>query len=1164
MSFHLYSHGKERQTNQAGWHLRESLSEKAIEQLENPEGDTAERPVRSIPSPFAPLHLTREALLRYVRLEGQVSDADRRTISDMLDIGVLFYDLEARVDHLDCLSFDLGSLKSWKESGAAGARFASALQSFSKVDKADYGFGYVDNLYLLTAPHTPQRVLGGTCPATMFFAAPGDKAWFKSTESFGGDTLFDDKYSLLKDRYEDYVLWLYALRRRLRDEGAPTDLPFCQYLDYVLDKELLRDRKSLADQINAAKNSNASDFDQAYQVLKTTDGSHLRVFNNVELRGVNAVLTSVESDFLMALGTKAGLHDRVPLAVPRQPGGRAMLVNGETFDTAKHLPPFRNPALLHERRLPGLARKYPYLATADFLADDLVEVPYIIDDTRWLSLGALDAEFVRQGHGASDGKGTRDYLLPLTRGFFDYFSAAELLSNDERTPRLEVRIIRGGEVDITLHVPVANSRIASFTRTYKRFASDGNDASAGSIKRLTFGLALFPSYLEDAAGVQAQRILLTYHRKFDDLPAATFLQFLQTDTEGSTKLLTHNNRVDWHVDDAKRAQLSEVGAPFDVVRIADRSHATSSTSGFLLPRSPDRTGAGAAYSFAVDFGTTNTHIEMRSGAEAAHEFSTVGDESVTATLHPFLADANKPGQQINREDFGLGQVVSGTIDNQRYYQTRVDQLLPGRIGPDYPTRFPLRTASIEHDHSIRDGSEAMLHASIPWQYGRFTYDDTVVTNLKWEASAEESVKEKNDHTRAFIRGLCALMRARVVRGGGSLAATKLVWFYPVSMTSNQLGKIEKVWKDAWQDYFPEANAVNLSAMYESLAPAYAWQKFGVKSESRPTVVIDIGGGTTDVTVLQTVGGVERAIKVSSYRVAGNAVFGDGGSHLTQNGFIRRFGQTVQDKALRTGSVLDNVEKEIRKRGRGEDVVSFWLGLVDNRAVEPPFDFARDYLENTHPMRVPFVVFFAALVFRIARDLQAEEIIDPRYLAFSGNGSRMLNYVTRNEEALATFFTTAFALARGQRVDPDADTMVVKHEQEQPKQMTAKGGLEFLANPDDLGKGLRNKLDQTPTPADLTVLASDPNSAVFAELATFADFFEDLVRVYDFPDIGIQRSCFRPAIASLKDRAEVRAMFEAEVKDIKRTTSDGEQTGRHAFFVAFRRLLPHIASELADT
>ena len=88
------------------------------------------------------------------------------------------------------------------------------------------------------------------------------------------------------------------------------------------------------------------------------------------------------------------------------------------------------------------------------------------------------------------------------------------------------------------------------------------------------------------------------------------------------------------------------------------------------------------------------------------------------------------------------------------------------------------------------------------------------------------------------------------------------------------------------------------------------------------------------------------------------------------------------------------------------------------------------------MRVPFVVYFAALAYKISTDMAAVGIPPPKYLAFSGNGSRMLKFLSNSSATLEDFFDRAFDVARGATEDNDRLKVFAN---DNPKPLTARGG-----------------------------------------------------------------------------------------------------------------------------
>ena len=141
-----------------------------------------------------------------------------------------------------------------------------------------------------------------------------------------------------------------------------------------------------------------------------------------------------------------------------------------------------------------------------------------------------------------------------------------------------------------------------------------------------------------------------------------------------------------------------------------------------------------------------------------------------------------------------------------------------------------------------------------------------------------------------------------------------------------------------------------------------------------------------------------------------------------------------------------------------------------------FDFSR-LIQGTPHMRVPFVIYFAALAYKISTDMAAEGIPPPKYLAFSGNGSRMLKFLSLSTQTLEDFFDAAFDIARG--ADADGDRLKV-FANDDPKPLTARGGLYYMSTNETLDRDWSKQKESSRTVAE----ASDPE-VLKAEMAYYA-------------------------------------------------------------------------------
>ena len=875
MAHHLITHNRDRSSDKAGWHERQILNEKKIAELENPDEQSGDQPVRSIPSPFAPMHLAKEAMLQYVDLNGQVSPDTKHVISDALDVGVLFFELAERSHLIDALYFSWESTDPKSASYQGSARLNAALRLFRKEDGDQYGLNSTSQLHLLTLKHEPHRVFGGTCPETMFFAAPGDKPWGRDVDHRGRRAFRPQTRPAARARRRLHPVVLRVCSPSCATTTSSTR-PSVATSSTCASRSWGATNRKLAREIAARLTEPDGEYYHK-QFRPVTDGAghDIVLAKAVSLRGQKAELDDdLPSSFHM-LVEEGRRHKRMPLAMPQSATGASTytVLPGEAYNRDKHRPPHRATEALEDRTLPGLGtKKYPYLTTDDFLEPTLMRLPYPLDAKFWLS--------VKHPDGVSSGAEVHDYLLPLKPMFFKYFSAASLLSPEKGTPSFSVSKSEEAYTEFTLDIPLANGGTASFSRKYYPRAAVTQDGSTGVRLNVSFGLAMFPSYV-DRERPEHQRLMLNT-KLSDSVTSPSSLALF--DSEGASVAAVEPYSVDWSSRDRYRTYTYQPRSRFDAIEM---STALPGERGVLIPKRRARRGSEKMV-FSVDFGTTNTHIEVSRQASMRGPLGSPGPEGYTALTHPLVEDGSG-GAYVGPIDRAF-LINNGMIT----YQSQPEDLFPTRVGPQERVRFPIRTASVENGDAINQPSVATHTIAIPWGYPLRNYPTyTVSTNLKWSTRATQERTQKR--AEAFIDTLCMMMRAYVLENQGALDQVELVWFFPTSMMRFETDKLTQTWNEAFKKYFSDDAAAKVRSLPESLAPFYAWRKEdNINIEARPTVIADIGGGTCDITVFQAERGETKVRRVSSYKFAGNTIFGDGKGVTERNGFVRAFVNKVAE------------------------------------------------------------------------------------------------------------------------------------------------------------------------------------------------------------------------------------------------------------------------------
>jgi hypothetical protein len=246
--------------------------------------------------------------------------------------------------------------------------------------------------------------------------------------------------------------------------------------------------------------------------------------------------------------------------------------------------------------------------------------------------------------------------------------------------------------------------------------------------------------------------------------------------------------------------------------------------------------------------------------------------------------------------------------------------------------------------------------------------------------------------------------------------------------------LNKIWKKLYSEYFGSNADSNVICMSESIAPYhYYTKKHGAKSN---VVTIDVGGGTTDVYVVQE----NEPKMLLSFRFASNAIFGDGHNNWDSdnNGFVNSYMKKFLDVLQSNGKLgLAEVLKNIESKKKSSDIIAFLFSLTHNPEVKgnDSLNFLSQ-LTNDDRMRYVFILFYGAILYYIAKVMKAKGLEKPLTLAFSGNGSKTLRVLSDNNDMIGKYAKLIF---NGVYNDGKDGSLDIKFEDE-PKKATSKGGI----------------------------------------------------------------------------------------------------------------------------
>jgi len=1052
------------------------LGDQAIQKITDNAGANARQQITSIPSPFARIDLVKTAFKNVVA--GGNPDGItifHKMVSDALDVGQVFFNSLELSDKVEIIAWNPGL--NWKagemvvelhsdlgqllHSANEGHRlFGKTLRMFFEQDAAEYNFKLLNQFYLLRYKEGPPHanIIGGTSPATLFFSSANDLEFIDL--KYKNDRLFDKDYCPLHDRSEDYILFLYTLREAMpefRSRFADVD-KYLEWSQKFMHPETIRKIRAIT----------AGSYNQLYSSIPLAGEGNYPEIAGFELKGTKADPGKVgeESDFVIA--PTQPTEGYLPLVLPAYTfNGPLKYIDGKWSSQLKA--PFFDERPLAERTLPGLQTKYPYLTVSDFLEPYLVQLPFEPNSDKFFT-----------GHlppGSADG-----YLLPLKPEFFRYFTSADLLKTtaDDRH-MFEFERLPGGAIKARLRVPVKGGRFIDMERIYAPGLTSQNYMEAdlannrGIIRTQKFSLVIYPFVKRLTDTLSSYTIMLLDQDTGYGGPGQYKLKYYKDKEPGREidpvaqrqKSYKEQHAIDTHYD--------VITSEFDFIIVE-----TLKTRGCLIPRFPVRQSSNRQYAFAIDFGTTNTHIEYTVDGSMPQPLDITADDLQLGMLHNWNKETY---ENLATAKYGKGATL--------LLESVPRELMPDKIGNNEKYKFPRRTVVSEPlTVNLHNTTYPLADFSVYWQYdvGVKAKNLRAHTHLKWGNLTDSADTIKR--IEGYIGNLVQLIRNKVVMNNGELSGTKIVWFYPASMLGARLQLIEKTWNDQVARYI--GSNTSITKLPESVAPFYFFRnEKGVSAGNEPVINIDIGGGTTDIVAYKN----EKITSHTSFKFAGNALFGDAyKSPPSSNGFVQFF--ELQCREILNGTILSQFLPARDSIERSEEFINAVFGLQQHpERGEISFSFT-EKLNATEELKLVPLLFISSIFYHIARYQQFKGESMPRYITFSGTASKMLQIldVSKKLHSITKMANLVFNEVFG--TDSANITLVAASG---PKEVTAKGGLYNPSAPEE-GKfvlfGTEDILkDRKPTYAD--VLDKKIEKVLVAEVETFIDRFFDWSTKIDF-------------------------------------------------------------------
>ncbi|HEY9551154.1 MAG TPA: hypothetical protein VIQ97_02610, partial [Prevotella sp.] len=1012
-----------RKTTGEGWiPLNNQYHADEIEMIDDPNGGLSQRPRTAIPSPFAQMDLVKNAFKRlamHANLQGEAMD--EKLVANALDVAQLFFNYVELRNRLHIVEWNRTTALAGLKNSAEHRLLGETIEMFLEQDKEAFNFDRMDRLYFLVLGN---QVIGSTSPVTLFMATPNALPKVFDIPVEQNVNLFD-LWRPLHVRNERFVKYIYALFT-----GYPELKKLCGEVNAYLIAAMKLLPSALQDDIlKEIGNPMVYDVNNVEKARSYLDTHFVRLDEGVQALGVpfygarpEDIRTAIAQSDFMIVPTRPINRDeeRLPLVLQNH-------LNATSSDPFKYITGAWNDATViqpedfalepDKRVLPATTHQYPWLTDDDFFQPSLIKLDYTLDRDSFfdgnLSIGSRETDEC-------------DFVLPLKPLFFKYFEVKDLYGTICGRPKFELLHTKNGQTETVtaiLRIPIQKEN--AFITLQRIYVPAGNadlrydtKNNRGYFITVPFALSIFPFVRVQGAqhyNVQlvdrALGMLENHHLSLSFYQNGYRNRLNEQDVLERSRSLKSEKRVG---STYYRLQNS-----FDYIAVTLSDQNENLTAeGIICPKWSDYLPGHESFTFAVDFGTTNTHVESMCGSNMPEplKIASVSRDRLLATLY-------------NGES-----VLYDVILKQEF--------LPKNIGEDYG--FPQRTVLSECERLDAENVDyiaALGDANIPFIYEKESigYGNRIVPNLKWSTEMATSKRLK-----AYLTELALLMRTKVLLENGDIAKTRLVWFYPLAMKVGNVRKLGDMWAKTFREVFGIQNTeTNLMQMPESVAPYYFYKSSSTFRGAASTVAsIDIGGGSSDVVVFEP--NARQPVMLTSFRFAANVLFGDGFSDVPHGDtnpllvkyvdYFKRLFDGDDDRYGELNGILD----DITSKRKSEDINAFLFSVVNNKVVAGNDVFSYNMRLNEDEQRkIVFIYFYVALVYYVARMMKHRHLEKPRSVMFSGTGSKILDIVgsSRDLDQL-----TQAVFERVYAESYDADGLSVIMEKREPKQITCRGAL----------------------------------------------------------------------------------------------------------------------------
>ena len=989
------------------WGESNPINDKIVDSIKEPEGFKLKNAkgsyndITSIPSPFARLELIKKAFKFAADNQLEGNTIYHKIISDTLDVAHIFYRYKSIKEDFEIIQWRSGLKKSGNDyeidnesdlgklinsSNSNQKIFGETLKLFiisdAKKSNPSFNFNILEDIYILNYKKGKQKlnIVGGTNPATLFWASanPLDFVDIK----FGNDKLFDEKFCPLYERDKDFIIYFFALADAFK---AP------KYFS-ELDEYLKKCRDKIPQDI--IEKINSPEYDK-YDDLRIEDGTTVKIHSDFYLKCKSYEIDDNQiSDCDFFIQSKRYKDNNLPVVLPcKKYNERQKKLLGVDWED-KWEPVYFDEKPLDERSIPYFTgAKYPFLCISDFFEDYIIELLYDLNPDHFITFTDKESRF----------------LIPLKPLIFEYFSLDELqkmIKFDVNKKELKIEIPIGRKDSSVKHN-------IQWSRTYIEFSSPKSVNTAkdnqGAIIELQISFVCYPHFKFPENIQNLQKIVGLYSTHNDEDISFSFYNV--SENKKSIKPDKTYQKSDIKENDLYTSQYYDLKEDFNVIQLN-----SSKTQALIFPKFKELNIKNKQMIYALDFGTTNTHIEYLIKDETHSKKFSWED---LPWLYSIRADK-------------ISDEISDNEDLNNLYRSIIYEFLP--LYPDVEKRyqFPIRSLIATNKKLNEDKSlSPLVEMNIPYW---FPYNEAlhleINSKIKWHESSNSVV---NKNIEGFLIQLFFMIKNHALQNNTSLDNVHLITFFPASMSKKKQDQIKKLFKDHFND---------VKFYSESIAPYQYFVQKGAAYSEDISVHLDIGGGTTDIVFYDKDG----HHVISSVRFAGQDIFSDGYyDENKNNGWINYFFSEKLEPKLKDNKISIKIEKL-----DSPSLINFLFNLKEAYEIKDKNlkISLEEEINSSESFSIIIFYFFSALFYYIAKlqkQLQESKYEKaPRYVTFSGNASRLLKAIDYEGNSFKKILKSIYK----DILQVDTAKLELKFE-ENPKEITCKGGIEMYIKDIDI-------------------------------------------------------------------------------------------------------------------